>query len=106
MRYITDFIILAQYKVHTPGSMSDYLAGPPPVLRFRAAKDAKAAKSVASEASKTPNVGRHLQQTSKGKPRIPTRNQGWLTHRRRSLQHSENTPVTDEICRLLPYLLY
>ena len=99
MRYITDFIILAQYKVHTPKVLSCRTSAstrkyfcifePPKVWLGRHPR--------------APNVGRHLQRTPNGKPRIPTRNRQWLTHRRCSLQLLENA---DEIRRLPPYLLY
>ena len=62
MRYITDFIIFAQYKAYVyPLAYGQLSCRPPPVLRFQAAK---AAKSVAREAPKHPqcrNVNQEFQ---------------------------------------------
>ncbi|KAF8427654.1 hypothetical protein BGX38DRAFT_1278673 [Terfezia claveryi] len=56
VRYITDFILIAQYKVHTPGTiqlMKDYLEDihkyKELFLRFRASKSSKAAATLASK---------------------------------------------------------
>ena len=65
VRYLTDFILIAQYKVHTPGtiqSMSDYLADfhnhKEVFLRFRASK---AVKSSVREASRDLRLNDEMQ---------------------------------------------
>ena len=78
MRYLTDFTILAQYKVYVyPCVYGRLSCRPPPVLLFRAAK---AAKSVAREAPKNPqcrNVNQEFQLETEE-----------VIHKRRSLQLS------------------
>ena len=72
VRYLTDFIILAQYKIHTSESiknMRDYLADfhkyKEVFLRFRATK---AAKNVAREASRDLRSEQRLTASDEGNP--------------------------------------